>query len=80
MLEPRDEGLAHGAVHPGLWHDRTLPDRDLLPWSEHIGDGRARAGTAPPAGPFGCEVQIVDADDKALPPGTVGEIVVAATM
>jgi long-chain acyl-CoA synthetase len=53
------------------------PIATLLHWKEHIGDGRAKgrhrgAGRAT----FGCEVKIVDADDKILPHGTVGEIAV----
>ena len=53
------------------------PIATLLHWKEHIGDGRAKgrhrgAGRAT----LGCEVRIVDADDKVVPSGTVGEIVV----
>jgi len=53
------------------------PIATLLHWNEHIGDGRAKgrhrgAGRAT----LGCEVRIVDADDKPVPYGTVGEIVV----
>jgi long-chain acyl-CoA synthetase len=53
------------------------PIATLLHWKEHIGDGRAKgrhrgAGRAA----FGCEVKIVDADDKLVPSGTVGEIAV----
>jgi long-chain acyl-CoA synthetase len=53
------------------------PIATLLHWKEHIGGGRAKgrhraAGRAT----LGCEVQIVDADDKPVPCGTVGEIAV----
>jgi long-chain acyl-CoA synthetase len=53
------------------------PIATLLHWNEHIGDGRAKgrhraAGRAT----LGCEVRIVDSDDKPVPYGTVGEIVV----
>ena len=53
------------------------PIATLLHWKEHIGDGRAKgrhrgAGRAT----LGCEIKIVDADDKAVPSGTVGEIAV----
>ncbi|MBX9645787.1 MAG: long-chain fatty acid--CoA ligase [Xanthobacteraceae bacterium] len=53
------------------------PIATLLHWNEHIGEGRAKgrhraAGRAT----LGCEVRIVDADDKPLPNGSVGEIVV----
>ena len=53
------------------------PIATLLHWNEHIGEGRAKgrhraAGRAT----LGCEVRIVDADDKPLPNGSVGEIIV----
>jgi long-chain acyl-CoA synthetase len=53
------------------------PMATLLPWKEHIGDGRAKgrhraAGRAT----LGCEVRVVDGDDKPVAFGTVGEIVV----
>ncbi len=53
------------------------PIATLLHWNEHIGEGRAKgrhrgAGRAT----LGCEVRIVDADDKPVATGTVGEIVV----
>jgi long-chain acyl-CoA synthetase len=53
------------------------PIATLLHWKEHIGDGRAKgrhraAGRAT----LGCEVKIVDGDDKTVPCGTVGEIAV----
>jgi long-chain acyl-CoA synthetase len=52
------------------------PIATLLHWNQHIGDGRAKgrhrgAGRAT----LGCEIRIVDGDDKAVPRGTVGEIV-----
>ena len=53
------------------------PVATLLMPEEHIGAGRAKGrhrsgGRAA----LGVEVRIVDADDKQVPPGTVGEIVV----
>ncbi len=53
------------------------PIATLLHWKEHIGEGRAKgrhraAGRAT----LGCEVKIVDANDKIVPAGTVGEIAV----
>ncbi|KWV50865.1 fatty-acid--CoA ligase [Bradyrhizobium macuxiense] len=53
------------------------PIATLLHWKEHIGEGRAKgrhrgAGRAT----LGCEVKIVDAEDKIVPTGTVGEIAV----
>jgi long-chain acyl-CoA synthetase len=53
------------------------PIATLLHWKEHIGDSRAKgrhrgAGRAT----LGCEVSIVDAEQKRVPYGTVGEIVV----
>ena len=52
------------------------PIATLLHWKEHIGEGRAK-GRQRAAGraTLGCEVRIVDADDKPVPSGTVGEIV-----
>ena len=52
------------------------PIATVLHWKEHIGDGRAK-GRHRGAGrsSLGCEVRIVDADDKPVPRGTVGEIV-----
>jgi long-chain acyl-CoA synthetase len=53
------------------------PIATILHWNEHIGDGRAKgrhrgAGRAT----LGCEIKIVDADDKVVPTGAVGEIAV----
>jgi long-chain acyl-CoA synthetase len=53
------------------------PIATILHWHEHIGDSRAKgrhrgAGRAA----IGCEVRIVDGDDKPLPVGAVGEIAV----
>ena len=54
------------------------PIATLLHWNEHIGEGRAKrpAPGARAGATLGCEVRIVDADDRPVPPGTVGEIVV----
>lgn len=53
------------------------PCATILPWRDHIGEGRAkgrhRSGGRPT---FGVEVRIVDAEDRPLAAGTVGEIVV----
>lgn len=53
------------------------PIATLLHWKEHIGDGRAK-GRHRSGGrvTLGCEVRIVDTDDKPVAFGTVGEIVV----
>lgn len=53
------------------------PIATLLHWKEHIGEGRAK-GRRRAAGraTLGCEVRIVDAEDKPLSVGAVGEIVV----
>lgn len=53
------------------------PIATLLHWKEHIGEARAKgrhrgAGRAT----LGCEVRVVDGDDKPVANGTVGEIVV----
>ncbi|KJC55823.1 fatty-acid--CoA ligase [Bradyrhizobium sp. LTSPM299] len=57
------------------------PIATILHWREHIGDGRAKgrhrgAGRAT----LGAEVKIVDAEDKVVPLGTVGEIAVRGDM
>jgi long-chain acyl-CoA synthetase len=53
------------------------PIATVLHWKEHIGDGRAK-GRQRAAGraTLGCEIKIVDADDKTVANGTVGEIAV----
>ena len=53
------------------------PIATVLHWKEHIGDGRAK-GRHRGAGrvTLGCEIKIVDADDRMVPSGTVGEIAV----
>ncbi|ACF02220.1 AMP-dependent synthetase and ligase [Rhodopseudomonas palustris TIE-1] len=53
------------------------PIATLLHWKEHIGEGKAK-GRQRAAGraTLGCEVRIVDADDRTVPYGTVGEICV----
>ena len=53
------------------------PIATILHWKQHIAEGRAKGrhrsgGRAT----LGCEIKIVDADDKPLPIGTVGEIAV----
>jgi long-chain acyl-CoA synthetase len=53
------------------------PMATVLHWKEHIGEGRAKgrhrgAGRAT----LGCEVRIVDPDNKPVPSGAVGEIIV----
>jgi long-chain acyl-CoA synthetase len=51
------------------------PCATILPWRDHIGDGRAKGrhrGAGRPT--FMVDVRIVDADDKPVPHGTVGEI------
>lgn len=51
------------------------PCATILPWKDHIGEGRAkgrhRSGGRPT---FLVDVRIVDADDRPVPTGTVGEI------
>jgi long-chain acyl-CoA synthetase len=52
------------------------PCATILPWEDHIGEGRAkgrhRSGGRPT---YMVDVRIVDADDKPVPCGAVGEIV-----
>lgn len=53
------------------------PIATLLHWKEHIGEGRAKGRhRAGGRATLGCEVRIVDADDKPVSHGIVGEIVV----
>lgn len=51
------------------------PCATILPWADHTGESRAkgrhRAGGRPT---YMVEVRVVDAEDKPVPPGTVGEI------
>ena len=53
------------------------PCATALPWSGHTGESRA-AGRHRSAGRavLGCEVRVVDPDDRPAPSGTVGEIAV----
>jgi long-chain acyl-CoA synthetase len=52
------------------------PSATILPWKDHIGEGRTkgrhRSGGRPA---IMVDVRIVDASDKPVPPGVVGEIV-----
>jgi long-chain acyl-CoA synthetase len=53
------------------------PVATILPWEDHIGEGRARGRHRSGGRPtYMVEVRIVDGDDKPVPRGTVGEIVV----
>ena len=74
----RHEGVAQRAVHPGLRHDRTGADRDAAAL-----EGAYRRAAAPrtaivsPAAPrSAARSRSSTADDKPVPCGTVGEIVV----
>ena len=52
------------------------PIATLLHWKEHIGQGRTKGrhrGAGRPT--LGCEVRVVDPDDRVVPCRTVGEIV-----
>ncbi len=77
MLDRAMQALPHVRFIQAYGMTELAPIATLLHWSEHIGEGRAKgrhrgAGRAT----LGCEVRIVDADDKPVPRGTVGEIVV----
>ncbi|TWS98451.1 long-chain fatty acid--CoA ligase [Reyranella sp. CPCC 100927] len=77
MLDRAMQALPHVHFIQAYGMTELAPIATLLHWNEHIGEGRAKgrhrgAGRAT----LGCEVRIVDADDKPVPRGTVGEIVV----
>jgi long-chain acyl-CoA synthetase len=82
---PRSEALLDRATAAfpnvqfaqGYGMTELSPAATTLHWNEHVGEGRAKgrhrsAGRAA----IGCEVRIVDAEDKPLAFGEVGEIVV----
>jgi long-chain acyl-CoA synthetase len=53
------------------------PTATFLHWRDHVGDSRTKGRhTGAGRAALGCEVRIVDADDKPVPYGTVGEIAV----
>ena len=53
------------------------PIATVLHWSEHLGDGRAKGRhRAGGRATLGCEVRIVDANNRPIPLGAVGEIAV----
>jgi long-chain acyl-CoA synthetase len=77
VLDRAMTALPHVEFVHGYGMTELSPTATLLPWSDHIGDGRAKgrhrsAGRAVPM----VEVRIVDPLGKPLPPRTVGEIVV----
>ncbi|MCO5130314.1 MAG: long-chain fatty acid--CoA ligase [Xanthobacteraceae bacterium] len=77
LLDRTTAALPNARLTQAYGMTELSPIATLLHWNEHIGDGRAKgrhrgAGRAA----VGCEVRIVDADDKPVAPGVVGEIVV----
>jgi long-chain acyl-CoA synthetase len=68
--------LPHTKFQQAYGMTELSPCATILPWEDHIGEGRAkgrhRSGGRPT---FLVDVRIVDADDKPVPHGTVGEIV-----
>ena len=78
VLDRAMKALPERAVHAGLRHDRTVADRDACCTGRSTSATAApRAGTAPPGAPrSAARCEIVDADDKPVPSGTVGEIAV----
>lgn len=77
LLDRTTSVLPHVRLTQAYGMTELSPIATLLHWNEHIGDGRAKgrhrgAGRAT----LGCEVRIVDADDKPVATGTVGEIAV----
>jgi long-chain acyl-CoA synthetase len=77
VLDRATKALPHVTFTQAYGMTELSPIATLLHWKEHIGEGRAKgrhrgAGRAT----LGCEVRIVDENDKPVPSGTVGEIVV----
>lgn len=77
VLDRATKALPNAQFTQAYGMTELSPIATLLHWKEHIGDARAKgrhraAGRAT----LGCEVRIVDTDDKPVAFGTVGEIVV----
>jgi long-chain acyl-CoA synthetase len=68
--------LPHTKFQQAYGMTELSPCATILPWEDHIGEGRAkgrhRSGGRPT---YMVDVRIVDADDQPVPRGTVGEIV-----
>ena len=76
--QSRHEGVAQCAVHPGLWHDGIVADRDAAAL-ERAYRRRPRQGPPSLGGPRLARLRGArssTADDKLVPCGTVGEIMV----
>jgi long-chain acyl-CoA synthetase len=76
VLDRAIRALPHVQFEQAYGMTELSPIATLLHWKEHIGASRAKgrhrgAGRAT----LGCEVRVVDADNKTVPFGTVGEIV-----
>jgi long-chain acyl-CoA synthetase len=76
LLDRAMKGLPQTKFQQAYGMTELSPCATILPWEDHIGEGRAkgrhRSGGRPT---FLVDVRIVDADDKPVPRGTVGEIV-----
>jgi long-chain acyl-CoA synthetase len=77
VLDRATAALPHVEFTQAYGMTELSPIATVLHWKEHIGSGRDKrrhrgAGRAT----LGCEVRVVDPDDKPVPNGTVGEIVV----
>ena len=77
VLDRATKALPNAQFTQAYGMTELSPIATLLHWKEHIGDARAKgrhraAGRAT----LGCEVRIVDTDDKPVAFGIVGEIVV----
>jgi long-chain acyl-CoA synthetase len=76
LLDRAMTALPHVEFIQAYGMTELSPVATFLPWSEHVGDGRAKGrhrsgGRAVPM----VEVRIVDPHDRSLPPREVGEIV-----
>jgi long-chain acyl-CoA synthetase len=77
LLVRTTTALPHVRLTQAYGMTELSPIATLLHWKDHIGDGRAK-GRHRGAGrtTLGCEVRIVDADNKPVAMGAVGEITV----
>jgi long-chain acyl-CoA synthetase len=77
VLDRATGALPHVQFTQAYGMTELSPIATLLHWKDHIGDGRVK-GRHRGAGrvTLGCELRIVDSDDRPVPARTVGEIVV----
>jgi long-chain acyl-CoA synthetase len=75
LLERAMKKLPNVHFLQGYGMTELSPTVTILPWKDHIGEGRAKGRHRSCGRPtFMVDVRIVDADDKPVPTGVVGEI------